>query len=74
MGNLYYNKQLMEEQEFDEESFLLQMQQEQQLQQTLITPTSLSLFEPQTEDDFTIHQNERIIKAADELLLERMEA
>lgn len=60
-------------QPFDEEAFLLQMQEEEYMK-TLTTPaTSLSISEPLTEDEFTIQQNERIIKAADELLLDRME-
>jgi len=56
--------------EFNEEEYLLEMQS----QQTLITPrTSLPIRAPEQDDEFTIAQNERIIKAADELLLDRME-
>jgi len=56
--------------EFNEEAYLLEMQS----QQTLITPrTSLPIRNPEQDDEFTITQNERIIKAADELLLDRME-
>jgi len=55
-----------------EEEFMISIQDTQKLWDTQYPQDSLSIDDFQSED-YTIRQNERIIKAADNLVLERME-